>query len=507
MATIGKVRRMKHRDKKSIREIAKQTSLSRITIRKWLKEPIEHLVDDPKYKRAVKPTLITPYEAWLDVALKADSRRAKHERRTAHALWTQIKAQGFTGDYSRVTQYVRAWRGSGKDVAGAFVPLKFELGEAFQFDWSEEPMVIGGVYHRMQVAHLKLCASRAFWLVAYPSQGHEMLFDAHTQSFAALGGVPRRGIYDNMKTAVDKVGKGKERTVNARFSKMCNHYLFDSDFCTVASGWEKGVVEKNVQDSRRRIWIEAATMRWSSFEQLNAWLGTRCKALWSELPHPNEPHSTVADMLEIERTFMMPMPTPFDGYAYKNARVSSTCLVTFAKNRYSVPCELAGQQVSLRVYPTKLCVVVNEQIVATHARLRDQGHTRYDWQHYIALIERKPGALRNGAPFADMPETLQQLRRALIKESGGDRVIAEVLALVPQCGLEAVEVAVALALESSSGGRTSLEHIINVVNRLSAPPAPPSVETTLMLTVQPLADTAKFDGLRDAAKEQEVSYA
>jgi len=507
MATIGKVRRMKHRDKKSIREIAKQTSLSRITIRKWLKEPIEDLVGDPKYKRAVKPTLITPYEAWLDVALKADSRRAKHERRTAHALWTQIKAQGFTGDYSRVTQYVRAWRGSGKDVASAFVPLKFELGEAFQFDWSEEPMVIGGVYHRMQVAHLKLCVSRAFWLVAYPSQGHEMLFDAHTQSFAALGGVPRRGIYDNMKTAVDKVGHGKERTVNARFSKMCSHYLFDADFCTVASGWEKGVVEKNVQDSRRRIWIEAATMRWSSFEQLNAWLGTRCKALWSELPHPNEPHSTVADMLQIERTFMMPMPTPFDGYAHKNARVSSTCLVTFAKNRYSVPCELAGQQVSLRVYPTKVCIAAGEQIVATHARLRDQGHTSYDWQHYVALIERKPGALRNGAPFADMPETLQQLRRALIKESGGDRVIAQVLALVPQCGLEAVEVAVALALESSSGGRTSLEHITNVVNRLGAPPAPPSVETTLMLRVQPLADTAKYDGLRDSAKDQEVSYA
>jgi transposase len=506
MATIGKVRRMKHRDKKSIREIAKQTSLSRITIRKWLEEPIEGMVGDPKYKREKHPTLITPFEDWLNTALKADSRRAKHERRTALALWTQIKVQGFKGDYSRVTEYVRTWRGSGQ-AANAYVPLKFELGEAFQFDWSDEPMVIGGVYHRMQVSHLKLCASRAFWLVAYPSQGHEMLFDAHTQSFAALGGVPRRGIYDNMKTAVDKVGHGKERIVNARFSKMCAHYLFDSDFCTVASGWEKGVVEKNVQDSRRRIWIEAATMRWSSFEQLNAWLGARCKALWSELPHPDEPHSTVADVLEIERTYMMPMPTPFDGYANKNARVSSTCLVTFAKNRYSVPCEFAGQQVSLRVYPTKVCIATNEQVVATHARLRDQGHTSYDWQHYISLIERKPGALRNGAPFADMPETLQQLRRALIKESGGDRVIAEVLALVPQCGLEAVEVAVALALESSTGGRASLEHITNVVNRLSAAPVPPSVETTLMLTVKPLADIAKFDELRNAAKEQEASYA
>jgi hypothetical protein len=133
---------------------------------------------------------------------------------------------------------------------------------------------------------MKLCASRAFWLVAYPSQGHEMLFDAHTRSFAALGGVARRGIYDNMKTAVDKVKKGKGRIVNERFAAMCAHYLFDPDFCNVASGWEKGVVEKNVQDSRRRIWIEAAKQRFGSFAELNAWLGQRCRALWQEVRHP-----------------------------------------------------------------------------------------------------------------------------------------------------------------------------------------------------------------------------
>jgi transposase len=120
---------------------------------------------------------------------------------------------------------------------------------------------------------MKLCASRAFWLVAYPSQGHEMLFDAHTRSFAALGGIARRGIYDNMKTAVDKVLKGKGRIVNARLAVMCAHYLYDADFCNVASGWEKGVVEKNVQDSRRRIWIDAATKRFGSFAELNAWHG------------------------------------------------------------------------------------------------------------------------------------------------------------------------------------------------------------------------------------------
>lgn len=109
----------------------------------------------------------------------------------------------------------------------------------------------------MQVAHLKLCVCRAFWLVAYPSQGHEMLFGADTCSFSALGGVPRGGIYDNMKIAVDKVNKGKGRTVKARFAVMCAHYLFGRDFSNVAADWEKGIVEKRMQDSRRRIWLGA----------------------------------------------------------------------------------------------------------------------------------------------------------------------------------------------------------------------------------------------------------
>ena len=163
----------------------------------------------------------------------------------------------------------------------------------------------------MQVSHLKLCASRAFWLVSNPSQGHEMLFDAHTRSFAALGGIARRGIYDNMKTAVDKVKKGKGCVVNARFAVMCAHYLFDADFCNVAPGWEKGVVEKNVQDSRRRIWIEAGKRRFGSITELNAWPGARCRALWDEVRHPEHGQLSVAEMLEHERPHLMPVPALF----------------------------------------------------------------------------------------------------------------------------------------------------------------------------------------------------
>jgi hypothetical protein len=124
---------------------------------------------------------------------------------------------------------------------------------------------------------------------------------------------------------VDKVKKGKGRVVNARFAVMCAHYLFDADFCNVASGWEKGVVEKNVQDSRRRIWIEAGKQRFSSFVELNAWPGARCRALWDEIGHPEHEQFSVAEMLEHERTHLMPMPEPFDGYVEKPARVWSTC--------------------------------------------------------------------------------------------------------------------------------------------------------------------------------------
>jgi len=495
MEMIGKVRRMKMREQLSNSEIAKRTGLSRNTVKKWLKAPGDEI---PKYRRQSGFTKLSEFEQALVQALKADAHRPKHARRSARALFAQLQAQGYRGGYSRLTDFIRAWRDqAGQAVSKAFVPMSFEFGEAFQFDWSEEGLVVGGVYHHMQVSHFKLCASRAFWVVAYPSQGHEMLFDAHTRSFAALGGVARRGIYDNMKTAVDKVKKGKGRIVNARFNAMCSHYLFDPDFCNVASGWEKGVVEKNVQDSRRRIWIEAGTRRFGSFPELNAWLAERCRSLWEETAHPEHKQFTIAEMLDLEREHLMSMPEPFDGYVENPGRVSSTCLVSVARNRYSVPCEWAGQMVSTRLYPSRVDVVAQDAIVASHTRLTNRGQTSYDWQHYIELVQRKPGALRNGTPFLDLPPALLMLRQSLLRHPGGDRVMAQVLAVVPQAGLDAVLVAVEVLLEGATpNGGISVEHVRNVLARLNSPPTPQQVETSLQLSQVPLANTARYDGLR-----------
>lgn len=149
--------------------------------------------------------------------------------------------------------------------------------------------------------------------------------------------------------------------------------------------------------------------------------------------------------------------------------------------------------VSTRLYPNRISVVAGDVIVASHDRLTERGKVCYDWQHYIPLIERKPGALRNGAPFADMPAPLLRLKQGLMRLDGGDKVMAQVLAAVPTAGLPAVLVAVELVIES---GVLSAEHVENVLARLNASPAPAYVETSLQLTEAPVANTSRYDSLR-----------
>lgn len=495
MDMLAKIRRMHLRDGIGIREIAKRTGLSRNTVRAWLRQSA---VVEPKYpkRRLGRALKLGPWAQYLESAILADGHRPTRERRSSRTLYEQIRSLGYDGSYSRVTDWIRAWRAEQSNAPrrSAFVPLSFELGEAFQFDWSCEYAFIAGLRRRLEVAHLKLAASRAFWLVAYYAQSHEMLFDAHARSFQALGGIPRRGIYDNMRTAVDKVGPGKQRNVNVRFQAMASHYLFEPEFCNRASGWEKGIVEKNVQDRRRHIWREALERRWASLQELNEWLGDSCRRTWQETKHPEWQQFTVADVLHEEQPELMPWSRPFDGYIEQPVRVSHTSLVHFQTNRYSVPSKYVNQVLSLRIYPERLVLVADSSVVAEHERSFQRDETTYDWQHYIELVAIKPGALRNGAPFRTMPEQLRILQRHLQRHPGGDRVMAQVLSAVPVHGLEAVLVAVELALESA---RPSAEHVLNVLARLKEGiRSAEAVVSVPVLAEEPKADVQRYDTLR-----------
>lgn len=289
----------------------------------------------------------------------------------------------------------------------------------------------------------------------------------------------------------------------ARFEAMSGHYLFEPEFCNVASGWEKGIVEKNVRDRRTSIWAHAKDRRWASWDELNVWLAEQCRLAWSELNHPDYPTLKVADILQDEQSRLMPVPKPFDGYVELMARVTSTALIHLERNRYSVPTEHANSAVSVRMYHDRITIVADGTKVATHSRSFERSQTFYDWQHYISLVERKPGGLRNGAPFAGMPDVLKQLQAILLRRPGGDAVMAQVLAAVPIHGLDAVLVSVGLALEA---GKPSGEHVLNVLARLKSSTAPANLGAALaaelkqgwplQLREEPLANVDRYDDLR-----------
>ena len=208
---------------------------------------------------------------------------------------------------------------------------------------------------------------------------------------------------------------------------------------------------------------------------------------------------TVADVLQDERPHLMPMPKAFDGYVAQPVRVSSTSLIHFQRNRYSVPTPYAHRVVSLHIYPDRLVLVADDDEIARHTRCFDRHETFYDWQHYIPLIVQKPGALRNGAPFMTMPPALQMLQRHLIKHAGGDRVMAQVLSSIPLHGLDAVLVAVECALES---GRPSGEHVMNILGRLKESVAQDGlIATPMVLNEEPVANVARYERLRTIIPE------
>lgn len=509
MATLSVIRRWALREQMSIREIARRTGLSRNTVKKYLRAGEEM----PRYAKRTSSSKLDPYAEKLTTWLAIEATKSRKQRRNLRQIHTDLVALGFDGSYGRVAAFYRKWQADRQEALrvagrGTFVPLIFGPGEAFQFDWSEDWAVIAGERTKLQVAHLKLSHSRAFSVRAYLLQTHEMLFDAHNHAFRMLGGVPKRGIYDNMKTAVDKVRTGKDRDVNVRFSAMVSHYLFEAEFCNPASGWEKGQIEKNVRDARHRLWQPVPAF--STLAELNDWLEVRCKALWKEIAHGQLP-GTIADVWAQEKPFLMSSPPAFDGFVEHTKRVSPTCLITFDRTRYSVPASFANRPVSLRVYADRLVVAAEGQVLCEHNRVIDRRHdvtgqTIYDWRHYLAVLQRKPGALRNGAPFAELPTSFKRLQATLLKKPGGDREMVEVLALVLHHEEHMVVAAVEAALDAGVATKT---HVLNILHRLvDGKSAVPEVVApqALKLFTEPKANVSRYDSLRDAQPRKGVRH-
>jgi transposase len=493
--TIGRIRREHFVQGKSIKEIARDLNLSRNTVRKVLRSEETSF----SYERQVQPRpKLGRWKEELDRLLAANVEAPARERLTLIRLFEELRALGYEGGYDAVRRYARAWaKTNASATANAFVPLTFAPGEAYQFDWSHEIVVLDSVTTIVKVAHVRLCHSRMMFVRAYPRETQEMVFDAHERAFAFFKGACTRGVYDNMKTAVETIFIGKDRQYNRRFLQMCSHHLIEPVACTPASGWEKGQVENQVGLVRERFFTPR--LRFKSYDELNAWLLDKCFSWAKAHAHPERPEQTIWEVFEEERPKLIPYRGRFDGFHALPASVSKTCLVRFDNNKYSVSASAVGRPVDIHAYADRIVIRQDGRIVGEHRRSFGRGETVYDPWHYVPVLARKPGALRNGAPFKDwvLPTALDRIRRKLAGSSDGDRQMVKILAAVLTDGLPAVEAA---CLQALSEGVHSADVVINILTRRRDPGPAATIMTpeALRLRHAPIADCARYDQLRRA---------
>jgi transposase len=490
---IGKIRRAYFVQQKPIKVICRELGLSRKAVRKVLRSEETEF----HYARAAQPLpKIGPWREELDGLLLTNAGKASRERLTLVRIFETLRGSGYEGGYDAVRRYARSWQQErGAATAQAYVPLSFAPGEAYQFDWSHEIVLIDGATVAVKVAHVRLCHSRMLFARVYPRETQEMVFDAHDRAFSFFKGACTRGIYDNMKTAVETIFVGKERLYNRRFAQMCAHYLVEPVACTPASGWEKGQVENQVGLVRERFFTPRLRMK--SYDELNAWLLDQCVAYAKAHRHPERRDQTIWEAFEAERPGLVPYAGRFDGFHALPVAVSKTCLVRFDNNKYSVMASAVGRPVEIRAYSDRIELRQEGRIVGEHRRCFGRDQTLFDPWHYVPVLARKPGALRNGAPFKDwvLPADLERVRRKLATVNGGDRQMVDILAAVLSDGLPAVEAACGEALRE---GVHSASVIINILARRREPAAPITIMTpdALRLRHEPKADCARYDTLR-----------
>jgi transposase len=492
--TIRKVRWAHFRGGKGIREIAREFNISRNTVRTIIRSGIT----DQKYERSEQPyprlgAFIERLSGWL----KEDTDKPVRHRRSAQILFERLQREGYEGGYDAVRRYVGTWkREDGTAAVKAFVPLEYAPGDAFQFDWSYEQVELGGVPVEVKIAQFRLCHSRKPFCIAYTRETLEMVLDAHIRAFDFYGGVCRRGIYDNLKTVVTKVLTGKDRVFNRRFQNLASHYLLDLVACTPAAGWEKGQVENQVGVVRKRFF--AKRRRFATLEELNEWLEGECRNHAATAKHPELKDKTVDEVFSEEKHKLLALPvSPFDGYQESVSRVSPQLLISFDRNRYSVDSTAVGKTVSVRAYANRINIVMNGTVVGIHKRQFGRDKVIYDPWHYLAVLEKKPGALRNGAPFKqwDLPASMGEVKTILEARTDGDRQFVSILSVVSRYGLDPVATACAQVIADKT---VSSDVVLTILSRTQDEPQPELFVSSTQLPILkliPVVDCSRYDRL------------
>jgi transposase len=440
------IRRKVLLDGHSQRDVARELGHSRKTVAKALEHP-----SPPGYRVAGTRAcpVMDAHRAVIEQWLESDKTAPPKQRHSARRMFERLcEEHQFAGDEGTVRRFVA--RLKAQQPKEAFMPLLFEAGEEAQVDWGQAKVIQNAALRTVQLFCMRLSHSKASFVHPYERATMEAFLDGHVRAFAFFGGVPRRLAYDNLKSAVTHVGRGRERELNERFVQLRSFYLFDTRFCNIESGNEKGDAENLVKRSQRTYLTpvpEVTSVAGDLADKLEA----DCRR--DLLKVDDRQTRSRGELLELERAAFVPLPpAPFPACREESTHVSKQLLVRFDGNDYSVPTEHAHRPCVVRGFVDRIEIEVNHEPAACHPRSYGQGQFVLEPLHYLKLLERKPGSLDNARPFknACWGEELAAMRKELeYRQPGGagTKQFIEILQLARVHSMEGLRQAVGVCVD------------------------------------------------------------
>jgi len=453
------IRRKVLLDGQSQRETARELGHSRKTVAKALAHPVP-----PGYRgrKPRKSPVMDPVRSIIAAWLEADKTAPPKQRHTSARIYERLRDEHqFKGSESTVRRFVASLKA--QQPKEAYMPLAFDPGEEAQVDWGEAKVILNGTERTVQLFCVRLAHSKASFAYPYERATMEAFLDGHVRAFAFLGGVPRRLAYDNLKSAVVHVGKGRHRQLNEHFKSLRSHYLFETRFCNIASGNEKGDVENQVKRCQRTYLTPLPQV--TSMTELAQKLEGDCRRDLEKVDE-RQTHSR-GQLLERERAAFIPLPpAPFRACREETTHVSKQLLVRFDGNDYSAPTEYAQRPCVVRGYVDRVEVQINHEMVAAHSRSYGKGEFVLEPLHYVKLLERKPGSLDNARPFKADPwgPDLRAMRTELEyrqPDGAGTKQFIRILQLAITHPIEAVRRAVAVCVSRRAYGAAAVVNVLN----------------------------------------------
>jgi transposase len=409
----------------------------------------------PARKRVSKACpRLAPVQAFIDQILEQDRHVPRKQRHTAHRIYTRLQAEQGKHPLSerRVRQYVRdRKRALGLLKAEVMVPQSYHYGHEGQVDWYEASIDLAGERQVVKIFALRAMASGASYHRAYPQATQQAFLDAHQQAFHYFGGVFRRLRYDNLSSAVQKILRGYRREETERFHPFRSHWQYDASFCNRGQGHEKGGVEGEVGHFRRNYLVPIPHV--GSFAELNEFLAHACRTDLNRRIDGQE--QRIGQALVHEQNALLPLPVEDFAIAEEHfCAVNAKGCVRAGTNHYSTPLPPASE-VRVQLWPLSVRVWYQGQLVAEHTRCYQRRKQILELEHYLEVLERKPGALAGSTPLAQWRQAGRWTPRhdrflaQLIDRHGqleGTRLMVELLRLGQTHGYDRLTLAIDQAL-------------------------------------------------------------